>query len=689
MPLDFKAFVQAMQFTPQGSTPEQAAQLVQQQAAQPSALSELMTAANRPLVGAKDSYFLQHEHSPDEGIVRKTAEDLGASLTSPLNLGLTAASAGASAAGKAGMLGISKGARIAEAALQAPLVAEGVHGMVAGNGMGEKLGGALEAGLGVHGMASAATHALPATVKALEPLAEEAVTPVAKEVIPSAGASTSPTTSANAVLAPGSPASSTTPLVKLQHRSMVGDLAELDPQKYGSGQAGAERRRQLAYPSDFQNRTYFTREGGQVEDRFSKAPHVYNASIPEDRLYDLGTDPQGFLPQAATLADGDHAHTITLAEKLVKDAGYGGYHISTNENPAMRDSVAMFEKTPVTPEQRRANSGLPMGVPSDRRMGELMDKFGGKGSTALAVASPAASSAIDDSDPNDPNQQLKHYGKLALDLVGAGAAGAAIRANIQSPQKAAASKGAAWMLLGGNKSDWAKRMVAEGIAAADVPKVRAASEKMLTTQLEKANGQMPNAKKLLAHFNTGKAEMGWYDDVHGELKQLFGEDAPLMANLLAATSSNSTVKSNTTLALKAYGYLKSGKDLDTLKPGEGFLPAVVMNIKKAVAGERLNGRKIDNFAQAIIGNPDAVVADRWMMRAFGFDKDVPTPHQYDIIEHAVQEMAQKQGVSARQMQAAIWFSVKTDFEKKAGNPRPSSPPYGELLKQKLAQKNLF
>lgn len=322
--------------------------------------------------------------------------------------------------------------------------------------------------------------------------------------------------------------------------------------------------------------------------------------------------------------------------------------------------------------------------------GGLADLLAGKikpnAATAAAVVGPLASAGIDDSDPNDPHQQLKHYAKLGLDLAGAAGFGAAIRANAQSPQKAAAAKGAAYTLLDNNKGNWMKRMLVEGTPKEDLPKIRAASEKMLNTQLAKTASGMPNAKKLLAHFNTGTSEMGWYDDVHKELTGLFGKDAPLMANLLAATSSNSTVKSNTTLALKAYGYLKSGKDLDTLKPGEGFLPAVLMNIKKAAAGERLAGRKIDNFAQAIQGNPDAVVVDRWMMRAFGFDKDAPTPHQYDVIEHAVKDLAQRQGVTPRQMQAAIWFSVKNKAE--AGKGRAATPDYGSLLKQKMAQQNL-
>jgi hypothetical protein len=306
----------------------------------------------------------------------------------------------------------------------------------------------------------------------------------------------------------------------------------------------------------------------------------------------------------------------------------------------------------------------------------------------LAAAAPSvAGSQIDDSDPNDPHQQLKHYAKLGLDLatmagLGTTAIAAPIRRTAMAPMKAAAAKGAAYILLGGSKTDWAKRMLAEGVGKEELERVRAGAEKILSNQLTKTGNQMPNVRKLMAHFESGKAEMGWYDDVHKELGELFGKDADLMAKLLAATSTNSTVKSNTTLALKAYAKIKAGEPVT-----DGFLPVVVKQINRVIQGEPLEGRKIDNFAKAIVGDPNAVVVDRWMLRAFGFmNHDAATPHEYDVIEHAVKELAQKKGVTPRQMQASIWFSVKNQAEK--GQGRPESPAYGKLLKEKLANQSL-
>lgn len=175
MPLSFKDFTQLMRGMP-ADVPQEQLNAAAQQAEAGTPLQHLWKAANRPLVGGADSPFLQHEHAESEGTFRRVAEDLGASLTSPLSLGTMALSGGASLAGKAGMLGISKGARVAEAALQAPFVAEGVHNMVAGDSTGEKLGGALEAGLGALGVRSAAKHAFPVE-KVAQTYAKEAGLP--------------------------------------------------------------------------------------------------------------------------------------------------------------------------------------------------------------------------------------------------------------------------------------------------------------------------------------------------------------------------------------------------------------------------------------------------------------------------------------------------------------------------------
>jgi hypothetical protein len=294
------------------------------------------------------------------------------------------------------------------------------------------------------------------------------------------------------------------------------------------------------------------------------------------------------------------------------------------------------------------------------------------GATVLGSGSLAASAGI----PDDPDSKWDDYGRLGLNLaglVGAGAVGAAALKAPRTGQKLHASQAAGMMLAGVPKAQWAQRLRQAG--ATDIPKVLQGASLMVAKQVEKLGKQMTSAKKLTAMFEAGKGEMKWYDDTHKELQELFGKDAEMMAGFLTATSINSTVKSNTSLALKAYRQWKTGEDFN------GFLPAVIMELNRVKSGQPLAGRKLDNFRKAIIGDPDAVVVDRWMMRAFGIPKDAATPAQYDMIEQAVKELAMKQGVTPRQMQAAIWFGAKTAAEK--GKARPESPSFGTAIKSKI------
>lgn len=83
------------------------------------------------------------------------------SMTSPAGLVSTALSGGASAAGRAGLLGISRAARAGEAALNAPAAVQGAQQALQADSLPAALGGAAQAALGATGMRSAARHGFP------------------------------------------------------------------------------------------------------------------------------------------------------------------------------------------------------------------------------------------------------------------------------------------------------------------------------------------------------------------------------------------------------------------------------------------------------------------------------------------------------------------------------------------------
>ena len=56
---------------------------------------------------------------------------------------------------------------------------------------------------------------------------------------------------------------------------------------------------------------------------------------------------------------------------------------------------------------------------------------------------------------------------------------------------------------------------------------------------------------LNQYFDAGQSALMWYDETWDFLQNEFGEDARLMAGILAVTSPVATVRANVTLALKA------------------------------------------------------------------------------------------------------------------------------------------
>ena len=71
----------------------------------------------------------------------------------------------------------------------------------------------------------------------------------------------------------------------------------------------------------------------------------------------------------------------------------------------------------------------------------------------------------------------------------------------------------------------------------------------------------PNhGNKINHYFNLGKSGAKWYNETRKQVEFVFGEDTDLFCDMLAVTSPNTTVKSNVTLAMKAYRQYKNGEE---------------------------------------------------------------------------------------------------------------------------------
>lgn len=167
----------------------------------------------------------------------------------------------------------------------------------------------------------------------------------------------------------------------------------------------------------------------------------------------------------------------------------------------------------------------------------------------------------------------------------------------------------------------------------------------------------------------GRRDIDWYEDCTTTLVELFGQDdLKLTASLFAATSINTSLKSNVTLFRRAYHEYKN--DL----PIGRYLPNIQQQLQYIREGKELSGRKINSFARAMSGDPDAVVVDVWILRAFGFSNKTmrhtgahkgqmreggATKKQYDVIEEYIRTEAKQMGLQPRQFCAAIWGGIRT------------------------------
>lgn len=78
------------------------------------------------------------------------------------------------------------------------------------------------------------------------------------------------------------------------------------------------------------------------------------------------------------------------------------------------------------------------------------------------------------------------------------------------------------------------------------------------------------------------------------------------------------------------------------------------------------GDKVRNFYRAILGDPDAVVLDRWALRAVGFERKSPTPLQYARIAETFREAAAAVGETPRDFQAIVWIVLRERAERADG-----------------------
>ena len=173
-------------------------------------------------------------------------------------------------------------------------------------------------------------------------------------------------------------------------------------------------------------------------------------------------------------------------------------------------------------------------------------------------------------------------------------------------------------------------------------------------------------RKLKALAKEGESARYWYETSGKAILDALGGDkleAEKLIQAIAITSPQTPVRGNFDFALQSYLQHKAGEPIKT-----GMFPkAMTKRLEDMYAGVDWEGRKTNNFYVNLMRVIDpekvqGVTTDLWMMRSFGYGKDIPTPAQYDFVEREVSRLADELGWEKQQVQAAIWTSAKATKE---------------------------
>lgn len=141
---------------------------------------------------------------------------------------------------------------------------------------------------------------------------------------------------------------------------------------------------------------------------------------------------------------------------------------------------------------------------------------------------------------------------------------------------------------------------------------------------------MRPTEDVVRFFQYGDSLPDWY--ASGErIRQVFGPDTDLIANLIAATSAHNPNERSVNSALAIYAAMRTGKFdpkdgaslrswiIEESKANADFrlwtMATHYPNIERAFLGQELSGNKVSNYARAILGDENAVVVDTHIMNA--------------------------------------------------------------------------
>ena len=196
---------------------------------------------------------------------------------------------------------------------------------------------------------------------------------------------------------------------------------------------------------------------------------------------------------------------------------------------------------------------------------------------------------------------------------------------------------------------------------------------------------LPPAKEMTALGKMGGAKRGWYRASTQALVDVFGDDAPRFAALLAATSPQTSVESNLINSLNIWkNWTAAGrptsreKILDVMgdsvqgeKGRDSILGAWENNtvnalstanpgdIKLSLGDINLSGAKVDSFMANLSDDVYRFTNDAWMANTLGVKQSLfqgggKGPPAYHVVSAYGRQVGNSIGLTPREMQETAW-----------------------------------
>lgn len=147
----------------------------------------------------------------------------------------------------------------------------------------------------------------------------------------------------------------------------------------------------------------------------------------------------------------------------------------------------------------------------------------------------------------------------------------------------------------------------------------------------------------------------WYTVSRNAIKEVYNTDWQLMCGLLAATSPTAHLSGNVRLANKAYTQLKC---TGTVRR-DSFIRTHYIGLTQLLTVGKLNGQKTESYRLALLGDDQAIVLDRWMLRYLSLPETI-SRRRYQQVAAQCRELARQSGMPPAHWQAGVWCSVRQD-----------------------------